>query len=210
MSIESMIPSNHLILCRPLLLLPSIFPSIRVFSNELALHIRWPKYWCFNFSISASNDYLELISFSIDWFDLLAVQESNSALLHCRQIHPKGDQSWVFTGRTDAEAETPVLWPPHEKSWLIGKYSEGLGAGGEGDDRGWDGWMVSPTWCTWLWVNSGSWWWTGRPGCNCMCCNLWGHEESGTTGMTELNWRISSYIYLQQGQFQYKLNAKKG
>ena len=74
MSIELVIPSNHLILCHPLLLLPSIFPSIRVFSNESVLHIRWPKYWSFNFSISPSNEYSGLISFRIDWFDLLAVQ----------------------------------------------------------------------------------------------------------------------------------------
>ena len=65
---------NHFVLCRPLLLLPSIFPSIRVFSNELALHIRWPKYWSFSFSISLSNEYSRLISFRIEWFDLLAVQ----------------------------------------------------------------------------------------------------------------------------------------
>ena len=74
MSIESVMPSNHFILCCLLLFLPSIFPSIRVFSNESALHIRWPKYWCFSFSISPSNEYLGLISFRIDWFDLLAVQ----------------------------------------------------------------------------------------------------------------------------------------
>ena len=74
MSIESMIPSNHLILCCPLLLLPPIFPSIRVFSNELALHIRWSKYWNFSFSIRPSNEYSRLISFRTDWFDLLAVQ----------------------------------------------------------------------------------------------------------------------------------------
>ena len=72
MSIESLMPSNHLILCRPLLLLPSIFPSIRIFSNELALSIRWPKYWGFN--LSPSKEYSGLISFRIDWFDLLAVQ----------------------------------------------------------------------------------------------------------------------------------------
>ena len=71
-SIKSMMPSNHLILCRPLLLLPSIFPSIRVFSNESVLHIRWPK--CWSFSISPSNEYSGLISFRIDWFDLIAVQ----------------------------------------------------------------------------------------------------------------------------------------
>ena len=73
-SIESVIPSNHLILCCPLLLLPSIFPSIRVFSSEPVLHIRWPKYWSFNFSISPSNEYSGMISFRIDWLDLLEVQ----------------------------------------------------------------------------------------------------------------------------------------
>ena len=74
MPIESVMPSNHLILYCPLLLLPSIIPSIRVFSNESALRIRWPKYWCFSFNISPSNEYSGLISFMIDWFDLLAVQ----------------------------------------------------------------------------------------------------------------------------------------
>ena len=73
--IESVMPSNHLILCHPLLLPPSILPSIRVFSNESALHITWPKYWSFSFSLSPSNEHLGLISFRIDWLDLLAVQE---------------------------------------------------------------------------------------------------------------------------------------
>ena len=81
MSIESVMPSNHLILCCPLLLLPPIFPSIRVFSNELALHIRWPKYWNCSFSISPSNEYSGLISFRMDWLDLLAVQETLKSLL---------------------------------------------------------------------------------------------------------------------------------
>ena len=80
MSIESVMPSNHLILCCPLIL-PSIFPSIRVFSSESVLHIRWPKYWNFNFSISPSNEYSGLISFRIDWFDLLAVQGALKSLL---------------------------------------------------------------------------------------------------------------------------------
>ena len=78
MSIELVMPSNY-ILCLPLLLLPSIFPSIKVFSDELALHIRWPKYWSFSFSISLSNEYPGLISFRIDWFDLFAVPESSPA-----------------------------------------------------------------------------------------------------------------------------------
>ena len=81
MSIELMMPSNHLILCCPLLLLPSIFPNIRIFSIESVLRIRWPKYWSFDFSISASNEYSGLISFRIDWFDLLAIQGTLKSLL---------------------------------------------------------------------------------------------------------------------------------
>ena len=81
MSIESVIPSNHFILCCPLLLLPSIFPSTTVFSNELALCIRWPEYWSFGFSINPSSEYLGLISFRIDWYDLLAIQGTFKSLL---------------------------------------------------------------------------------------------------------------------------------
>ena len=81
MSIELVMPSNHLILCHPLLLLPSIFPSIRVFSNESALHIRWPKYWSFNINISPSNERTGLVSFRMDWLDLLAVQGTLKSLL---------------------------------------------------------------------------------------------------------------------------------
>ena len=80
-SIESVMPSNHLILCCPLLLPPSIFPSIRIFSNESVLHIRWPKYWSFSFSISLFNEYSGLISFRMDWLDLLAVQGTLKSLL---------------------------------------------------------------------------------------------------------------------------------
>ena len=81
MSIGSVMPSNHLILCCPLLLLPSIFPSIRVFSNDSVLHIRWPKYWSFSFSISSSNEYSGLTSFRMDWLDLLAIQGNFKSLL---------------------------------------------------------------------------------------------------------------------------------
>ena len=81
MSIESVMPSNHLILCHPLLLLPSIFPSITVFSNESALHIRWPRYWSFSFNISLSNEHPGWISFRMDWLGLLAVQETLKSLL---------------------------------------------------------------------------------------------------------------------------------
>ena len=84
MSIESVMPSNHLILCCPLLFLPSIFPNIRVFSKESVLHISWPKYWSFSFSISFSDEYSGLISFRLDWLDLLAIQEILKSLL---QLH---------------------------------------------------------------------------------------------------------------------------
>ena len=81
MSVESVMPSNHLILCCPCLLLPSIFPSIRVFASESVLHIRWPKYWSFSFNISPSNEHSELTSFRMDWLDLLAVQGTLKSLL---------------------------------------------------------------------------------------------------------------------------------
>ena len=113
MSIESVIPSNHLILCHPLLLLPSIFPSIRAFSNESVLHIRWPKYWSFSFSISPSNEYSGLISFRMDWFDLLAVQgtlwsllqyhsSKASVLRHSAFFIVKLSHPYTTTGKTTA------------------------------------------------------------------------------------------------------------
>ena len=105
-------------------------------------------------------------------------------------VHPKGDQSWLFIGRTDAEAETPVLWPPHEKCWLNWKRLwcwEELGAGGEGDGRVRDGWMAFLTRWAWIWVNSESWWWTGRPGMlRFMGSQTVRHEE--WLNWTELNW----------------------
>jgi len=110
MSIESVMPSKHLILCCPLLFLPSIFPSIRVFSSETALHIRWPNYLSFSFSISLSNEYSGLISFRSDWFDFLAVQGTPKSLL---QHH---------------SSEGSILWPQpfllsssHIRTWLLEK-----------------------------------------------------------------------------------------
>ena len=88
MSIESVMPSNHLILCRPLLLPPSIIPSIRVFSNGSVVHIRWPKYWSFSFSISPSSEHLGLISFRMDWLDLFAVQGTLKSLLQYHSSKP--------------------------------------------------------------------------------------------------------------------------
>ena len=100
-------------------------------------------------------------------------------------VHPKGHQSWVFFGRTDAKAETPILWPPHVKSWLIGKDRDAgrdLGAR-QGDNRGWDGWKASPTRRTWVWVSSGRWWWTGSPG----VLQFMGSQRVGHDWATELN-----------------------
>ena len=117
-------------------------------------------------------------------------------------IHPKGNQSWILIGRTDAEAETPILWPADVKKWLIERpwCWERLKARGEGD-RGWDGWMSSLTQWTWVWVNSGSWWWTGRPG----VLQSMGSLRVRHDWVTELNCvfsflllmkaSISSYVY---------------
>ena len=112
MSIELMMLSSHLLLCRPLLLLPSLFPRIRIFSNELALHIRWPKDWRSSFSISLSNEYSELISFKIDWFDLLAVQGTLKSLL---QHH--SSKASVFSTQ-------PSLWSSsHIRTRLLENHS---------------------------------------------------------------------------------------
>ena len=102
-------------------------------------------------------------------------------------VHSEDDQPWDFFGRNDAKAETLVLWPPHAKSWFMGKDSDaGRGIGGRRrrDDRGWDGWMASLTRWTWVWVNSGSWWWTGRPG----MLRSMGSQRVGHDWATDLIW----------------------
>ena len=123
-----------------------------------------------------------------NWCFWTAVLEKTlESPLDCKEIQPvphKGNQSWVFIGRTDAEAETPILWLPDEKSSLLKRpwCWERLRAG-EGDDRGWDGWMASLTQRTWVWVGSGSWWWTGRPG----MLRFMGSQGVGYDWATELN-----------------------
>ena len=119
-SIESVMPSNHLILCHPLLLLPSVFPSIRVFSNESALRIRWPKYWSFSFNISPSNEHSGLISFRMDWLDLLVVQGTLKSLLqhhsskasilqHSAFFIVQLSHPYMTTGKTIALTRWPLL-----------------------------------------------------------------------------------------------------
>ena len=107
---------------------------------------------------------------------------------------PKGNQSWIFIGRTDAEVETPILWPFVAKNWLVWKDRDAgkrLKAGGEGDNRGWDGWMASPTRWAWVWVSSKSWLWTGRPG---MLLSM-GSQRVGHDWVTEMNWTEQGSAY---------------
>ena len=121
------------------------------------------------------------------WTEML--EKTLESPLDCKDIQPvhsKGDQSWVFIGRTDFEAETPILWPPNEKSWLIWKDPDAGKDWRQEEKRmteGWDGWMASPTQWTWVWVNSGSWWWTGRPG----VLQSMGFQRVGHNWATELN-----------------------
>ena len=135
-------------------------------------------------------DYKESWVLNTWWFWTAVLEKALESPLDCKEIQPvhsKGDQPRVFLGRNDAKAETPILWPLHAKSWLIGKDSvagRDLGVGGEGADRGWDGWMASPTRWTWVWVNSGRWWWTGRPD---MLQFMWS-QRVGHDWVTELNW----------------------
>ena len=138
-----------------------------------------------------SWDYKESWELKNWCFWTVALEKTLESPLNSKEIqpvHPKGSQSWIFIGRTDAEAETPILWPPDVKNWLIGKdldaWLKALKAGGEGDDRGWDGWMASLTQWTWVWVSSRSWWWTEKPGkLQSMRSQRVRHDWA-----TELNW----------------------
>ena len=134
-------------------------------------------------------DYKESWALKNWCFWTVVLEKTLESPLDCKEIqsvHPKGDQSWVFIGRTAVETETAILWPPDAKSWLIWRpwCWERLKAGGEGGHRRWDGLMASPTKWTWVWVDSGRWWWTGRPGV------LWfmGSQRVGHDWATELNW----------------------
>ena len=130
-------------------------------------------------------------------FWTVVLEKTLESPLDCKEIQPvysKGDQPWVLFGRNDAKAETPVHWPPHEKSWLIGKDSDAGKDWGrrERDDRGWDGWMASPIQWTWVWVNSGRWWWTGRPG----MLQFMGPQRVGHDWAIELNWTEDLFMHI--------------
>ena len=131
-------------------------------------------------------DYKESWALKNWCFWAVVLEKTLENSLDCKEVqpvHPKGDQSWVFIGRTDVGAETPILWPPDAESWLIWKDPD-AGKDWGGDNRGWDGWMASPTQWTWVWVNSGSWWWTGRPG----VLQFMGSRRVGQDWANELNW----------------------
>ena len=122
----------------------------------------------------------------------MVLEKTLESPLDCEEIqpvHPKGDQSWIFVGRTDAEAETPntlAIWC-EELTYLRRPWCwERLKAGGEGGNRGWDGWVVSPTWWTWVWASSRSWGWTGKPG----MLQSMGSQRVGHNWATELNWKF--------------------
>ena len=153
---------------------------------ELDYKENWvPKNWCF-------------------W--TVVLEKMLEGPLDCKEIqsvHPKGNQSWMFTGRTDVEAETPILWPPDAKSWLIWKDTD-AGKDWRREEKGmtgWDGWMVSPTQWTWLWVNSRSWWWKGRPG----VLQSKGLQRVRHNWATELNWGML-YCSLQEVDLGISLN----
>ena len=121
-------------------------------------------------------------------FWTVVLEKTLESPLDCKEIqpvHPKGDHSWVFFGRTDVEAETPILWPPDVKSWLIWKDPNAGKDWGQEEKgmTGWDGWMASLTQRTWFWVDSGSWWWTGKPG----VLRFMGSQRVGHNLATELN-----------------------
>ena len=120
-------------------------------------------------------------------FWIVVLEKTLESPLDCKEIqpvHPKGDQSWVFIERTDVEAETQILWPPEELTHLKRPWWWERLRAGEGDDRGWDGWMASLTWYTWVWVDSGSWLWTGRPS----LLQSMGSQRVRHDWVTELNW----------------------
>ena len=155
-----------------------------------------------SYGFSSSHGWMWELEYKESWapknwcFWTVMLKKTLESPLDCKEIqpvHPKGNQSWIFTGRTDAEAETPILWSD-VKNWLIGKDPawcwERLKAG-EQDEREWDDWMASPTWWTWVWASSRSWWWKGKPG----ALQSMGSQRVVHDWVTELNWIDSRWRY---------------
>ena len=162
------------------------FSSGHVWMQELDCEESWaPKNWCFL---------------------TVVLEKTLESPLDCKEIqpvHPKGDQSWIFIGRTDAEAETPIRWPPDVKNWFIGKDPDAgkdWGQEEKGNDRGWDGWMASLAVWTWVWVYSGSWWWTGL--------QFMRSQRTRHDSVTELDWLADEMISLWlRAHFSLFLNS---
>ena len=177
-NLDSKLKSREITLPTNVHLFKSGFPSSHVWMWELNHKENWAlKNRCF-------------------W--AIVLEKTLESPLDCKEIWPvysKGDQSWIFIGRTDAEAETPILWPPGAKNWLIWKDPEcweRLKVAEEGDNRGWDGWMAPPTRWTWIWVCSESWWWTGKPG----VLQSMGWQRVGHDWATELTDQQKPFLLL--------------
>ena len=153
---------------------------------ELDYKKSWaPKYWCF-------------------W--TVVLEKILESPLDCKEIKPvnlKENQSWIFIGRTDAKAETNILatWYEELTHWKRPWCCERLKAEGEGDDRGWDGWMASPTWWTWVWASSGSWWWTGKPGVQ----RSMGSQRVGHDWATGLNWMLNALLWIREEKLRWSM-----
>ena len=170
-NLDSILKSRYITLLTKISIVKTmVFPAV-VYECELDYKEGWAwKNWCF-------------------WTVVLEkTLESHMDSKEIQPVHPKEKQFWIFIGRTDAEAETPLFWPTDVKwtHWKRPWWWERLKAGGEGDDRGWDGWMTLPTQWTWVWVGSWSWWWTGRPG----VLQSTGHKELAAT---KLIWNSSKW-----------------
>ena len=180
-------------------------------------HIIKQRHYCVNKSpssqgcgFSSSRVWMWELDYKESWglknrcFWIVVLEKTPESPLDCKEIqlvHPKGDQSWIFIGRTDVEAETPILWPPDAKSWLIWKAPD---AGRdwrlkEKGTRGWDVWMASPTQWTWVSVNPGSWWWTGRPG----MLQFMGSQRVGYSWATELNQGRKGWWWNELGDWDW-------
>ena len=141
------------------------------------------------YGFSSGHEWMWKLDYKESWVPKIdaLLEKTLESPLDCQEIQPvhrKGTPSWIFIGRTDVEAETPVLWLPDVKNWFIWKDPDpGKDWRWEGDDRGWDGWIASPTWWTSVWVSSGSWWWIGKPG----VLQSMGSQRVGHDWVTELN-----------------------
>ena len=176
-------------------------------------HIIMQRHYCTNkglssqsYGFSSGHVWMWQLDYKESWvpknwyFWTVVLEKTFGSPLDCKEIQPvnhKGNHSWIFIGRTTAEAETPVLWPPDAKNWVIEKDPDaGKDWRREKGMTGWDGWMASLTQWTWVWVNSGSWWWTEGPG----VLQSMGSQRVGHNWATELNWVISLENSLNAGK----------